>query len=222
VAFADWTFYESHAAHLCAIDGAAPLVGTGSLQINNHADNGQNSVTHGYYTANKGFTRGRIRTLLQLTAVGGLPDAYAGIVCMQSQTDMSSTTGSAYMGLLGISNQGLGQLRYWGKLFKTTGGFLGSWTTLATSTNTSLFTAGTTVAVQLEWVADSAVLGGVRLILSFGSQTDFSDLAEICDYTDTSSPLSTAAAEGLMFRKIGTFGDNAEARFDQTTVVQMA
>jgi hypothetical protein len=44
----------------------------------------------------------------------------------------------------------------------------------------------------------------------------------VLSYTDTSSPLTAGAAEGLFLHEWASSGALAEARFDETTVLQLA
>jgi hypothetical protein len=221
MSYASWTFYKSNAAHLCAIDASTPLVGAGSLHMSNAAATNVSSITHGVYTASHGFTAGKIRSLLRAQGGGSLPNGLYGFFCMQSQADLSSTSGSAYWG--GVRIHGTGQIDCYAQLRKTTAGGLGLGngdTAQATGSDMALFTPpNTTVAVQLEWQYHTSLGPGVQLVLSFGLAEDFSDLEEILNYTDTSSPLATAAAEGLAFRKVGTFADTHQVRWDRTRVV---
>jgi hypothetical protein len=202
---------------LTVIDGSTVIVGAGSLRISNTNDMTPAMNGHCVYTGNKGFTRGRLRTLVKLPS--GTTRTRAGIYCMASQADLTSL-GSAYYAC--IQNDSFGGDRTL-QLSKVTAGFDQEppGTTLGSVAHPA-FTETATVALELEWVADAAVLGGTRLIVRQGSATDFSDLVDKIDITDVSSPLVTSAGEGLVLVKWGTSGDLAEARFDQTTVVQMA
>jgi hypothetical protein len=215
VVWADWTFYKSDVDLLSVIDGSTTIVGAGSLRLSNVNDKAPASNVHGFYTTNNSFTRGRIRTLIQLPS--GTTRMQAGIYCMASQADLTAT-GSAYFACLqNDSNGGARTLQ----LFKFTAGFDGSLSTLD-SVSHPAFTETAVVALELEWVADAAVLGGTRLIVRQGAEEDFSDLADVLDYTDVSSALVTSVGEGLALVKWDNFSNLAEARFDQTTVVPLA
>jgi hypothetical protein len=225
VALADWTFSKNRAGLTSAIDGTNPLVGAGSLLLTNTSDLSYANIQtmHCVYTANKGFTRGRLRTLIKVhsSTVRGM----FGVYFMASQADVTASGSCYYATLVRDLNAGTRTLR----VDKVTSGLdqqypSGTPTTFATVS--SAFSVDTTKALEVEWVSDAAVLAGTRIIVRTGDQTDFSDLAEVMDYTDTTSPLTTTVGEGLCWMKwdvlTGAGFAEAEARYDQTTVVQMA
>jgi hypothetical protein len=216
VPFADWTFCKSDADLIAAVDLSNPLVGSGSLRLSNVNDKSIASNVHGYYTATTGFVRGKIRSLVKVETASNR--ARAGLYCCASTPDLTAT-GSAYYTCLQADASGGSRTI---QLFKATAGFdqepPGG---LLANVAHAAFTIATTHCLELEWQIDATVLAGTRLIVRFGSQTDFSDLAEVLDYTDVSSPLVVSAGEGVCLVKWGVASDLAEARFDSTTIVPL-
>jgi hypothetical protein len=219
VAFSDFTFNKNNADIICAIDGSSPLIGSGSLRLSNVDNKTVPRRVHGYYTSNVGFARGKIRTLVNIAASSNR--TRAGLYCCGSQANLASAGNVYYAAFESDSSGGNRRLRLW----KATTGFDEDSVTPATALLTAVahpaFTLGTTKALELEWHASLTLLGGTRLIVRVGDETDFSDLDEVADYTDVTSPYTTCVAEGVFLLKWDTQTDLAEARFDSTRLVQL-
>jgi hypothetical protein len=182
MSLSDWEVYKSSGSLGVAIDTATPLVGSGSLQMVLSLSTGRCNLRLSS-AHSRGFLKGKVRTLLQPNSAG--TTLKMGLYCMASQADI--TTDGSFYRLMWYN----GAVR----LDKPTSGIDHSPTELTSSAYS--LSAGQTIALELEWAYDLAEWGGTRLVGRVGSATDFSDLAEVIAYTDTSTPLSTSVGEGL-------------------------
>lgn len=228
MAFSDWVQNQS-ANPVIALDTTSPIVGSGSLSITVPLS-GARQCAHLYLDApfSKGFLKGRIRTLLRWDTGGllasGAQREGAGIVGVQSQLDVSGTTGSCYSCYLGKKDVA-------GSAFKIV---LGKHTAGLSSTVGNTYLSDTSLGItptagdfwpfEFEWVVDIPGLGGVRLIGRLGTKNsqDFGTLVDQFDLVDSSSPLSASVAEGVFAGKGNTaVTTNDDWSFDQTTVFEL-
>lgn len=220
MALADWT--TNFSGVTVSLEITTPLVGNGSLK---------HVVPAGSHTANmyltnfaKGFTKGRIRTLLRYVV---RPSANAqcgsGIIFMQSNLNPVTTASNYYKFFLGPGTAGGSPgTQYW-QLTKHT-----SRTLVQTPSNILVETSSETAAnndywpIQIEWIVDLAGLGGTRLTASKGTKnsTDFNTLATIYDHLDTSTPHTTSVGEGLFTVAYGT--GVFTTIFDETSIYELA
>lgn len=212
MALADWNIYKSNSGLLVAIDILAPILNTGSLKVGP-----ESSIADAAFCAvpknppyPHGYTRGKLRSLIEVASTGA---EQHGLTCMQSQENVTGAAGAFYaleLDTLSLLNKI--------NLVKYSAGLQGSKTTLATGANNG-FTLNTPKAVEIEWNMDLAELGGVQLIVRSGDATDFSDLVQLHNVIDTTSPLSTTVGEGLYAKRTS---NALEVRFDETRLDELA
>jgi hypothetical protein len=209
------------------IDTTTPSVGSGTLEIVTTSSvivSGWNAYLDTPFS--KGFTKGRIRTLLGTGNSGAFPinnfNMNAGIIFMQSQLNLSeagncycfgwgSTNTAAWrfsLFRLGV-NQGLDQLDDGEVVFYQ-----------ATFPNPSV---DDFYPIEVEWNLDEEELGGVRLTGRIGTlnSTDFGTLSDVVDTVDGNDYLTTSVAEGIYFRKGDTDGTGRIWRWDETTIWEL-
>lgn len=200
MAFSDWDFtplpgssnWEYYISPLNPIDS------TGSLFIA-HVTTGSNHVLQANLnnTFTQGITHGRIRTLVRRDDLSG-GDSRFSLFCMGSATNLTSS-GSFYAVVLspGTTSNLI--------LIKSNDGLSVGLETPDTTFDTTnadfdvddTFNGGV-IALEFEWNADDQVgLGGTQLIVRLGLMLDFSDLSEVMNEIDSSSPLTSATIEGM-------------------------
>jgi hypothetical protein len=217
--FADWEFFSDFTPNIEALDTSNFIDGASSLRVFDPAGPGPEGwhaqVVTGGLPYTRGLTYGKVRTLLKfLQATGGQVDGIrAGIFCMSSTSDISST-GSAYF--MSIYPDTVDNVHMW----KLTSGLdqhptLGATQQLFEASKS--LTIGTTVAVELEWRADSVQIGGTRLIGRVGNSITYGDLTEVFDIVDGSAFFSTTA-EGLAVSRNSTPSALIDIIFDNTTI----
>lgn len=223
MALGDWSQQSNSANHVVSLDISTPLVGVGSLKIANAV--GTPTAVNMYLTSlAKGFTKGRIRTLMRVAVrPSHVAHEGCGIVCLQSTLDVTAGSGDCYTFRLGPGPSATGApgTLYWG-LVKHTSAIVNAGTALDISASETV-AAGDYWPTQLEWVVDIPNLGGTRLTASRGTKnsTDFSTLAVIYDYLDTASPLTTSVAEGLFGCHPTTGSTSYTYTFDETSVYEL-
>lgn len=162
-------------------------------------------------TANhtRGFLLGRIRTLIRVDQEVD----HAGIFAVASQDTGIAGAGSCYVfGPAGSSHELT--------LSKLDAGLYDTTPSIISSTGVTMGSAPTSIkAIELEWKADLTIFGGTQLICRAGDAIDFSDLSIIFQDVDESSPLLTAASEGLFCFRTGLVSVG-QVTFDDTTVYE--
>ena len=228
MALGDWTrnvLNETY--HSVSLEVNTPLVGNGSVIINMGTSTTAFGGVNMYYTAQQGFTKGRIRTIMRMDY---RPRTYewqrGGIVCMQSHLNPVDNNAAWYAfswGLRKSTISGSPGQQYW-MIEKHTADQIHE-----VATGTEIDYEGVSVSdgdyypVQLEWVADIPNLGGTRLTASVGTlnSVDFSTMVEVLDYIDTSSPLITTLGEGLFACQPQNSSSGSKYTFDETSVYQL-
>jgi hypothetical protein len=61
---------------------------------------------------------------------------------------------------------------------------------------------GQIFALEFQWEVLINETNGVDLVVRYGTATDFSNLADIIHYVDTSSPYTTSRGEGICWTSI--------------------
>lgn len=207
MAFTDWTFLTSGSA-TASLDSINTIAGTSSLKTT-VAGTASTPTIAGFITPGlgtpHGFTRGAIRTLLKPVALG-LPTSR--IVGVFSQISARLINANAY--IAGITGTTVG-------LFK--GAINGALSPLATSAYVAV--NGTTLALELEWLALPEEMSATALTVRLGTALDFSNLAPIITYVDDSSPYYISRGEGIVTNTTFFAGGSSEYRFDATTVYRI-
>jgi hypothetical protein len=207
------------------------MVGLGSVSlVASSASAGAALHLHSGGSFAKGFTKGRIRTLLKARTLftgSGLFNTGAGIVCMQAVENLtaSNAANDAYIFGLGYSNTNADSPNYRWFVRKMPGGFgaVPSGAEYLYEGSTFAVTAGEFWPIQFEWTYDAVEFGGTRLIASVGTKnsTDFATLAAIDTRIDLSAPLSTSVAEGIcLFHRYSVAGSHAWD-FDTTEMYRL-
>ena len=231
MALGDWVI-NTTANFATSLEISTPLVGNGSLR---QAFGPQVAAGHGanlHLTGSfaRGFTKGRIRTLLRVrTRPASTNDVNtgAGIICMQSALNVTAS-GSCYFAGWGHNEAATGDNTRRFYILKVDGGL--SDTSVSASqyladSSTVTTTDGDYYPLEFEWQVDIPNLGGVRLILRRGTlnSTDFGTLATVYDIIDSTSPLTTTVAEGVGSIRGNTTTSGADFVFnwDETSVFQL-
>jgi len=232
MALADWVVNKTGTEVIAhSIDVATPMIGDGSLNLSHSGPNGPGGLNM-YLGApfSKGFTKGRIRTLIRWDTGGtiqvGDTLVHSGVIFLQDQLDVSDTTGNFYTLGIGSAKTG-GDFKI--RIVKHNIGL----NNIGETSRTEIFTKNTGGVhppsaddfwpIEIEWVVDIPGLGGTRLIAREGTKNslDFGTLIDIYDAVDVSSPLTTSVAEGV-FSQGGTNFTNARTwTVDQTSIFEL-
>lgn len=192
MALSDFDFF-SGGSPTFGLQTTGALIGTSSLEI---VMGGATRIQGQPDSGNtRGFTKGKVRSLFRCTAfTGDQTSINVGLFCLTSVEDVISTgTGDAYaVGIYPEDSVTNVTLR---KITQNFGEFLSTGVLLDSAAKD--FDTGTTIAMELQWNVDVPDLGGTQLIVRTGSQTDYSDLTEVINHIDTSSPYLTGFAEGV-------------------------
>ena len=219
MAFIDWDQYSSGSTIAMANDTVIPIAGGGSLFFDS-SGSGNRQAHMSVSTSsgiNKGFTQGEIRTICNVASFTA--GFRTGIICLQSQDDVSGIVGSCYT--LNMQSRTSSAIDFRLVLNKHTTG-LQNVTTLLDETINSLSTLGTDFVMELEWVANLPGLGGTQLTVSFGNNTqDFNNLVTQFIVLDTTSPILTSAGEGVFCKLLSTSTEQVDVRFDNTEIFSL-
>ena len=202
--FSDFDYYASSAAIEAINDTETVVEGTGSLLIARVSGTSTEQLTYAPKTPAQvqGTTFGAMRLLMSIEELHS-PSQATGLLCMQSQRDLTAT-GEAY---------GLRWAPVSGRLsiIKILDGLVnaGDITELAFVTGIT----GSLRSVQITWrvAADTA---SIRFTVTTGTALDFSDLALAFSVTDNDSPLITTVTEGGFYNDGGA-GEGFMVRYDQ-------
>lgn len=216
MALNDFDFFNSQGDGQFILEVITPLVSTGSgklvLPTGGHGNAGSDG---GLYT--RGLDMVRYETLAYV-AVSGIATAPArfGITVMQSHHNLNNTSKSFYF--FGIENAGANFASGEYVLYKTTNG----WGSVAPVPNTNAVAIVGSVyqdlrCLRIDCITDTANLGGVWLKGYAGVTDDFSDLTQIFNVVDYTSPITTTVNEGIAVDAAGT-GSTLEVWFDQVSL----
>lgn len=225
----DWTQVNAAAVPtnlIISLEIAAPLVGNGSLKFVNL---GTPTASANMYLTSlaKGFSKGRIRTLMQVK-VRPNTGRYngAGLCFLQSQLTIATTNANYYTFGLNQATSGAPGSMAW-VLAKNTNHTLqvDPFGAIIDEATLETVAAGDYWPMQVQWIADVVNIGGTRITCSRGTKnsTDFNTLAVIIDTIDTISPFVTSVGEGLYDRHphSGFESPSHEYVFDETTVYEL-
>jgi hypothetical protein len=208
MAFSDWDFFENGGATE-SLQTTGALVDSSSLEvILTSSDRWQAQLDSGQ---SRGFTVGKIRTLMKVTAVSSAPNTFVGLFCMTESEDVTAISQDLYMVAANPNNIAANL-----KLKKLNNGitdFSGESTKGSTQVD---FTTGNLISLEMEWQLDVAEIGGIFITIRTGTATDFSDLSDVITYIDP-SPYTSTFAEGLA---IQTVTSTATVLFDETTIFE--
>ncbi len=197
----------------------SPLGGTSSLLLSsgsnewNMINSGARKSASVYLNASlhpRGFSDGRIRTLIRRNNNTDRDNAWGGIFIFSDSTEGIGTLASLGQNRYEITNKGNGNI----KIIKYVNT---SATTIATS-GTS-FLLNTIHSFQVRWERNN-VQDTIRIRVSVGTGTNFGNLTQIINYLDDDSPLGIAETEGL-FVQTATGTDIVSYTFDRTSVYQI-
>jgi hypothetical protein len=231
MAFADWEFFKRNGAESVVIDLGSPINGAGSLQMTGVGDGSSTGAATIHLTnatdSGRGRTQARMETIFQRNqpTAGGFAHG-AGFYFMPSSVTPWTSGQSMYFA--GMSNST--SATRWAVIKFTNGFGPGVWeasagaTVLSTST-TNLTADGADTAIQVDW-NDAPEFGGVKIVLRAApsGDTDFGNVVDVIDFTDTSTPLTNSGiSEGLLIVDVnGLAGVNqVKPRFDDTSIYSL-
>jgi len=213
----NWTVYKKQAGLTVEINTATPILGAGSLRMNNTGEgtvlNLTNVVGTSYYTP--GLTHGSMRALFNISA--GANRSRLGFSFLQSTQDITADTGAWYDCVMEADFSGTVRRLL---VFRYDDGFDQEATFL--QVGSPAFTGGVTFSMEVEWQINTPIAGTTRIITRQGSATDFSDLAQVGSTIEDTSGLSASLGESVYALKWDTFGDVYEMFVDQTTVTDLS
>ena len=169
-------------------------------------------------TLSKGFTSGRIRTLINPVVSG---PANHGLICMMSANNMQEGMGSkGYAVMLDsiFSDNKAVLVRMNDGISISLGGIPSSSYSLLGQSSNSLWTQNTVYGLEIEWHVNS-LIPGIHLIGRFGTMDDFSDLTIFAEAFDASAHSQlTTVGEGP-YANLST--NSLIVAFDQTQLFSM-
>ena len=154
----------------------------------------------------KGVSAGRYRTLLRLdNSTANSVDVAAGFIVMGSALTIGTVSGNFYR---------IAQIGGTIQLRRGNGTTIGAGGTLLTEFTHAVAT-GTAFSLQVDWSVEASA---VEFSIATGGNSDFSDLAPVLTYSDTSgSRLTSSVIEGLAVSRTGT-GGPALVSYDLTSL----
>lgn len=241
MAFADWdTNTITSAGTVGAVhDLGSNVVGTGALEYQSTANfqdfavGTQPNNTHAW----RGMTSGRIRSLVQVGQWTQQPQFYGswgfGFYYMANNLDIANNGADYYFA--GLVRVRLSATTLTPTIGRPVGGNKPLhnlvWHTQS-PTDAIVQDAGENITValddiipmEIEWYLDQAVLGGMRHTFRLGNinDTDFSNLAVVYDFIDT-SPITSSTIEGMFIQKSDTqfVPSTYDLRWDQTEFAEI-
>jgi len=202
------TRYKSTSTRVSAyLDPRSPILGDCSLAFEAHPSfNNFDSLQLSPGNLPHALFKGKLRILFRwdTSTDGSAVNRFQqfGFYFMSSTAQLN-TTGNLYKCVV-IQNGTGADAGNRVCLYKKTGngGFAGSETNLARSAS-GVFVNGTIYGLEVTW--DSLTTPSqVAMTVKIGTATDYSDLASLLTYTDTSSPYTTTVGEGLFFQYSNT------------------
>lgn len=158
----------------------------------------------------RGFSRGKIRTLLRHQSGTFNSLIRGGIFCLAENSNFGDGAVKAY---LASFNPDTGEVELnWTSVVEPT---LGN---LATASIDSFgFMTATIYSLELEWNANTGDFGGTSLTVRTGTQTDFSDLEDRIFYVDVPGNGLSSGYEGIYYSQDSSLGTSV-FYFDKTSV----
>lgn len=236
----DWTVYKDggtagggNPKGIVYTDIITAIAGSGSLVMTHTPSNEFQSINLVPATLPTGVRAGRMRTIIRIDDLddSSMQENHFGILSMMNVENMSEfdTSNTAY-GLSASIGEGFSpqSVRLWKFNEGLDGGSSGSLNTMQILDSVSppfTFVSGGIITLEFEWRTESEVLsqlGGALLIGRVGEETDFSDLEEVINYVDASSPYTSTVSESIFscFKNSMSSGDN-KVTFDNTTLVRI-
>jgi hypothetical protein len=210
----DWVIQKENPSTIVGIDGSTPIVGLGSMQVFVTDAPERVAIQNNTYT--NGILDGRIRANVRIDDMTTDVIDHVGFVCMQSAPTIDGASDEGY-GLVLSGDNGLSTATV--NLVKYTNGFQSL--IILDSVSAGSLGIGTPFVFQLDWV-EEALLNGVVLKGYIGVTTvDFNDLVQVVEFTDTSSPLTTSVAEGLVVVSLSTISPTLDVKFDNVSIFSL-
>jgi hypothetical protein len=210
----DWVTNKIDSGTLVVLEGATPIVGSGSLKINATVTTERVTLYNTTYT--NGLTAGYIRSNMRIPVHSTTGEARAGFAFMQNVATINGVTDTGYAAFLSSDN-GLTSPRI--HVVKFTTGLPNSPTDLASTTSFTAPTIGSNFCFEVQWIADVGVFGGTQIIVRYCTGLSFASLVDVITVVDTSSPIITSSFETIAFAKqhTGTF----QALYDETRIYEL-
>lgn len=207
---ADWDFFVGGGSPPFGIQGASPILGTGSLEVQlSSNDNFQAQRNSGF---NRGFEKGRIRTIVRIDAFTGT-GFHVGFFCMTPQENVASGGGSPDIYTFNFApfHQEL-------RIQKQLNGIDYSGSSGLASV-AQAYTLGNTLPLECEWNLDIPGINGIVLTMRTGNEgdLDYTNLTDRVSVTDFSF-LNPAPpfAEGLQCTAGSS--ESLDVKFDFTEI----
>jgi hypothetical protein len=216
MSFSDWNVFTSDPAITFTQSTLTPIVGSGSLLIEDAASGAgvgvilPDSLPHG-------FIKGRFETLFRYDSNDGSDLKRFGIVSMVTDELDPLGTASAY-GFV-FESDGTTNLTDM-RLLKWTGGIATVPLILKSAAITPI-SIGSTLAMQFDWLFDISEFGGSKLIGRYKVGTNFTGLITVFDKVDGISPISVAQSSGIYVSSDSISG-TMEVRSDSTSLYSIA
>lgn len=232
----DWTIYKDggtagggNPQGIVFTDIVTPIDGVGSLTMTHLPSNEFQSINMVPATYPTGVVAGRMRTLIRIDDLDdpSMQENHFGILAMQNTQNMSQfgTSRRAYAFSVSLGEGFSPQsIRLW-KLINGLDGGSGSLDInqiLSSVEIPFVLTTGSIISLEFEWRTEPEVIsqvGGALLIGRVGQAINFSDLEEVINIADTSSPFTSTVSESIFscFKNSMSSGNN-RVTFDRTSL----
>ena len=218
MAFTDWEIIASTSNITASLQTLDPISGLSSIQFIGQAgftSMGIVAQVDPDSVLTRGFSRGKIRTLVELQNLGSVSAQQlfkAGIFFLADDPDFGGTTGNAYMVGPNASDDTI-DLHYT-SIAQPDSGVIAT----APLQDSFGFQLDAVYPIEVEWWASLEELGGVRIIVRHGTQQDFSDLEDVIDIIDAPGNTTGTGYEGIFCAKDSASFGTPHWMIDNTSI----
>ena len=218
MAFADWTSFGDSGG-VASLETSSPLVGTGSLKLDSGGGGRVMILPTAAGPLLHGFNKGRLQSLIRVVEHTGTSpnDKRVGFAFQVSNESLPLTNSAMYLVEFTASG-GVTDLTT-AQLVKRASSGLGTGSQVSVASAAVTVPFNTTFALEVDWVGDLGLVGGTLITARWKIGTDFTGLAELFSYTDTSSPLLVTDSEALFCAHDS--GNDFAAIFDETSIFEL-
>ena len=217
MAFTDWEIIQTNNTTV-NLQSVNPIAGVSSIEMTGVAGftnlgAAAQLVPDSFLT--RGFSRGKIRTLVKFLNLGSATANAAfraGIFFLADSPNFGSNSGNAYMVSFNATTDTVDII--FNGIAAPTINLLAS----AAIQDSFGFQVEEVYPLEVEWYASLTEFGGVRIIVRHGTQSDFSDLEDVIDIIDAPGNTTGTGYEGIFMAKDSASFGTPHWMLDNTSI----
>jgi hypothetical protein len=210
----NWVIAKEQGSTLVELINDTPIVAGSSLKIHITDDPDRVSLYNTLYS--NGQISASMRSIFRITDLITSSIERVGFVFMQNAATIDGVLDAGYGVFM---NAGNGMSSPYMSIVKYTTGLPATPIELAATTSFAVPSLDDDFCLWAGWVSDIDIIGGTQIYVKYAFGTDFLDLDQVLEYTDTSSPIITSSFESLAV----SFEGSGEFRIliDETSIFQI-